>query len=111
MLLSGDLDVGAGRLRQFGRLALFHNFEKLSNLLRSSLEGQLNKRCYFDLRPYCWVACGWHWRGAVHRHSTSGQTVRRGCGFAQSPVVLGHFVLPKGFTGTPEVQINSERAF
>jgi hypothetical protein len=102
-----NLNVGAGRFRQFGRLALFTHINEIQNLLLSNMKA---------IR-----ALG---RNELYVHVTGSLAGGTGAalfadvphlikqlapiaGFTATPVVLGHFVLPEGFTGTPAVQLRS----
>ncbi|MBN1875750.1 MAG: hypothetical protein JXA33_16115 [Anaerolineae bacterium] len=102
-----NLDVGAGRFRQFGRIALFNNIQDVIGVFLTtlkairqmggsqiyihvvgSLAGGTGAAIFIDVAHLC-------------------KQLANEVGFAQSPVVFGHFVLPEGFRGTLQVQIDN----
>ncbi|MEI8305527.1 MAG: tubulin-like doman-containing protein, partial [Chloroflexales bacterium] len=101
-----NLDVGAGRYRQFGRMALFARLDTLTRQLRSAIgtiKQQGANRLYIHMIGS--LAGG---TGAALFIDVPHlvRQIARSVGFTQAPVVFGHFVLAEGFRGTPEVDLS-----
>lgn len=100
-----NLDVGAGRFRQFGRLALFKNFTTVRQMLGGTLTAihQMGAtRIYVHITSS--LAGGTGAALFMDVAHLVKQLAER-AGFTQSPVIFGHFVLVEGFRGTPPVQL------
>ncbi|MBP1464451.1 hypothetical protein EYB53_001900, partial [Candidatus Chloroploca sp. M-50] len=102
-----NLDIGAGRYRQFGRMALFARLKQFTDSLQSAL-GTIKKQEASKIHV--------HVIGSLSGGTGSAlfvdvphivKQIASSAGFNQAPVVFGHFVLAEGFRGTPEVELNN----
>lgn len=102
-----NLNVGAGRFRQFGRLALFTHINEIQNLLLANMRAI---RSLGRNELYVHVAGSLAGGTGAALFADVPHLIKQLApiaGFTATPVVLGHFVLPEGFTGTPAVQLRS----
>ena len=100
-----NMDVGAGRLRQFGRLGLFNRYTQMTQLLLDNLRAiraSGAKELYVHVAGS--LAGG---TGAALFIDIAHLVLQYAsqAGISQTPVVFGHFVLPEAFRGTPEVEL------
>jgi hypothetical protein len=100
-----NLDVGAGRLRQFGRIGLFSRLQTVTDMLRNALEvirSQGAANVYVHVVGSLAGGTGSALFADVpHLVKQLASVV----GFRQTPIVFGHFVLAEAFSGTPQVQL------
>ena len=102
-----NLDVGAGRFRQFGRLGLFSHVSTLTTLLGSVLQAIHHMGA---TQIYVHVAgslAGGTGAALFVDVAHLVKELRDSAGFTQEPVIFGHFVLAEGFRGTPQVQLSN----
>jgi hypothetical protein len=100
-----NLDVGAGRLRQFGRIGLFSRLKTVTDMLRNALEvirSQGAPTVYVHVVGSLAGGTGSALFADVPHLVKQLATV---VGFRQTPIVFGHFVLAEAFGGTPQVQL------
>jgi membrane protease subunit (stomatin/prohibitin family) len=98
-----NLNVGAGRFRQFGRLALFTHIRAVVDVLTKNLQAIKSMGAS---QPYVHIAgslAGGTGAALCADIAHLVKQVARTAGFTMTPVVFGHFVLPMGFFGTPAV--------
>jgi len=105
-----NLDVGAARFRQFGRLALFKN---ISSVTQQTLPGALSgiRRAGAN-KVYVHVVGSLAGGTGASMFIDIPHLVRelaRDNHFTQTPVVFGHFVLPAAFEGTEQVRLSDQR--
>lgn len=102
-----NLEEGAGQYRQFGRLALFRNIEKIEQKLKSSISAiqRANAASALHVHLIGSLAGG---TGASLFADVAHlvQLIVRDVGYNSDPVLLGHFVLTEAFRGTREVKLN-----
>jgi len=101
-----NLDVGAGRFRQFGRLGLFSHSSTVTTMLGSVLQALSRMGA---TQVYVHVAGSLAGGTGAALFADVAHIIKQlapSAGFVQSPVVFGHFVLPEGFRGTPEVKLS-----
>lgn len=100
-----NLDVGAGRLRQFGRIGLFSRLKTVTDMLRNALEvirSQGASTVYVHVVGSLAGGTGSALFADIpHLVKQLASVV----GFRQTPIVFGHFVLAEAFSGTPQVQL------
>ncbi|HHK60763.1 MAG TPA: hypothetical protein ENJ73_03430, partial [Desulfobacterales bacterium] len=101
-----NLNVGAGRFRQFGRLALFSNIRTTTDMLLSALRsiskagaGQVYVHITGSLAGGTGAALFIDVAHLVYQ-------LAKIAGFKHPPVLLGHFILAEGFRGTREVNFS-----
>jgi hypothetical protein len=100
-----NLDVGAGRYRQFGRLAFFNRLDDVKTKVKSALEAI--KRMGAN-QLYVHVTGSLSGGTGAALFVDTAHIIRqiaRDVGFGQEPVLFGHFVLPEGFRGTKQVNL------
>ncbi len=101
-----NLNVGAGRLRQFGRLALFTNMTQLNTLLLGSLRAIYQSGASQVYVHITGSLAGGTGAALVADVAHLVHALAPSAGFRTEPVIIGHFVLPEAFRGTPAVQIS-----
>ena len=102
-----NLDEGAGRYRQFGRMALFRHIDTVEQKLKSSI--QAIQRASQGNTLYVHVVgslAGGTGAALFADVAHLVQKIAKDVGYSQAPVVLGHFVLTEAFRGTRQVQLN-----
>ena len=100
-----NLDVGAGRFRQFGRLGLFSHISMATTMLGGVLQALSRMGA---TQVYVHVAGSLAGGTGAALFADVAHIIKQlapSAGFAQSPVIFGHFVLPEGFRGTPAVKL------
>lgn len=101
-----NLSVGAGRLRQFGRLGLFSRQKLVADKLRNSLQGirstGANQVFVHVIGSLAGGTGSSLYADIAHLVSRMSERV----GFTQLPAIFGHFVLTEAFRGTPQVQLS-----
>lgn len=104
--MTWNLEVGAGRYRQFGRLGLFNRIEETKDMLKGAMQAvhQMGGSTLYvhiigSLAGGTGAALFIDVAHLVKQIAPQGPT----------PVVLGHFVLAEGFRGTPEVNFSNSK--
>lgn len=101
-----NLDVGAGRYRQFGRLGLFNRIQTVMTMLKTTMQAihdMGGNRLYVHIVGS--LAGG---TGAALFIDVAHMVkqIAPDLNFTQAPVIFGHFVLSEGFRGTPQVNLS-----
>ncbi len=102
-----NLDEGAGRYRQFGRMAFFRNIDVVEQKLKSSI--QAVQRASQGNTLYVHVIgslAGGTGAALFIDVAHLVQLITRDAGYSQAPVLFGHFVLTEAFRGTRAVKLN-----
>jgi len=102
-----NLDEGAGRYRQFGRLALFRNIDTIEQKLKSAI--QAVQRASQNQTLYVHIVGSLAGGTGAALYADVAHLVQLICkdaGYTQAPVILGHFVLTEAFRGTRAVKLN-----
>lgn len=102
-----NLNVGAGRYRQFGRLALFTHINEITQLLLANMRAI---RALGRNELYVHVSGSLAGGTGAALFVDVPHLIKKlapVAGFTKTPVIMGHFVLPEGFTGTPAVQLRT----
>jgi len=105
-----SLDVGAARFRQFGRLALFNNIDKVTqDTIPSALSGI---RRAGASKVYVHIIGSFAGGTGASMFIDIPHLVRElavANHFPQGTVIFGHFVLPAAFEGTDQVRLSDQR--
>lgn len=104
-----NLDEGAGRYRQFGRLALIRNIKLVESKLKSAIQSL--QRVSQNETLYVHVIGSLAGGTGASLFADVAHLVRRiahDANYRQTPVILGHFVLSEAFRGTPQIKLNEE---
>lgn len=101
-----NLDVGAGRYRQFGRLGLFNRIQTVMTMLKTTMQAihdMGGNRLYVHIVGSLAGGTG---AALFIDIAHMVKQIAPDLNFTQAPVIFGHFVLSEGFRGTPEVNLS-----